>query len=389
MAMRRCARVLLLYMSVGSGHRTAVESIDCALQSKGFNIETTALDILELSDYKLIKSIPDLYDKLLGIAPEIYDVLWDNQKLAQALKLFDGLPGGNASRKLKQLIAEFDPSVILCTHALPCRIICRFREKGGLRVSLVAVVTDFGLHSYWPNSADKYVVAATELKLELLQQGINERAIEVCGIPINPQFAVDKNKFLLKKRLGLKVSLPVVLALAGSSAISPYQFVANQMNDLLIALNSVASIPFQVVVVTGVDEQLKNELEPFRQTLLYPMRVLGYVREMDELMKAADILISKAGGLVCAEALATELPMIILGAVFGQERANARFLTKAGVAVRADSYEIVPSILRNLLGSPSELQSMKRKARALARPNAAYDIAHMVQSLCVQYHNSS
>jgi processive 1,2-diacylglycerol beta-glucosyltransferase len=103
---------------------------------------------------------------------------------------------------------------------------------------------------------------------------------------------------------------------------------------------------------------------------------------MDELMKAADILISKAGGSTCAEALATGLPMIILGAVVGQERANARFLTKAGVAVQADSYKIVPSILRNLLDSPSELQHMKRKARALARPNAAHDVAYMIQSLC-------
>lgn len=152
------------------------------------------------------------------------------------------------------------------------------------------------------------------------------------------------------------------------------------MNDLLIALNSIASIPFRVVV-TGVNEQLKDELERLSQALLYPVQILGYVREMDELMKAADILISKAGGSACAEALATGLPMIILGAVVRQERANARFLTKAGVAVQADSNESVFSILRNLLDSPSELQHMKRKARALAKPNAAYDVAYMIQAL--------
>lgn len=156
-------------MSVGSGHRTAAESIDCILQSKVFNVKTKTLDVLALTDSQFIKLIPDLYDKLLKTAPEIYDVLWDNKKLAQALKLFDDLPEGNALRKLKQLIAEFEPSMILCTHALPCRMICRFRKKDGLRVLLVAVVTDFGLHSYWPNSADKYVVATTELKLELIQ----------------------------------------------------------------------------------------------------------------------------------------------------------------------------------------------------------------------------
>jgi processive 1,2-diacylglycerol beta-glucosyltransferase len=102
---------------------------------------------------------------------------------------------------------------------------------------------------------------------------------------------------------------------------------------------------------------------------------LGFTREIDELMAAADIVISKPGGLTTSEVLARGAAMIIANPVPGQETRNSDFILENGAGVKVNNLPTLAHKLTRLLDEPARLQQMKAAARRLGRPRAAFDVA--------------
>jgi len=98
--------------------------------------------------------------------------------------------------------------------------------------------------------------------------------------------------------------------------------------------------------------------------------VLGFVTNMHELMAAADLIVTKPGGLTTSEALAMGKPLLILDPIPGQEAANSDFLLERGAAAKVNRVEDAPFRIEQLLGS-KKLKEMARAARELGHPNAA------------------
>ena len=107
-------------------------------------------------------------------------------------------------------------------------------------------------------------------------------------------------------------------------------------------------------------------------------QVLSYAANIDELMDVSDIILTKPGGITTAEALAKGLPMLIVNPLPGQEAMNTRFLLKEGVAVKAENPEDAQVLLEELLENKIKLKVMSDKARTLAKPDSAVDIARMI-----------
>jgi processive 1,2-diacylglycerol beta-glucosyltransferase len=105
--------------------------------------------------------------------------------------------------------------------------------------------------------------------------------------------------------------------------------------------------------------------------------VLGFTKEMPELMAASTMILSKPGGMTTAEALARGLPMMILDPIGGQEERNADVLLEVGAAVKCTEVTLVAHKLRRLLDNPARLEQMRQAARSLGRPNAASEIAQI------------
>jgi len=95
-------------------------------------------------------------------------------------------------------------------------------------------------------------------------------------------------------------------------------------------------------------------------------------------MDAADLLITKPGGLTSSEALAKGLPMIITNPLPGQEERNSHYLLKQGTAERADTIESVILGVHNVLQHPHKLKRMQEHALAIAKPYAAIEIARAI-----------
>jgi processive 1,2-diacylglycerol beta-glucosyltransferase len=133
-----------------------------------------------------------------------------------------------------------------------------------------------------------------------------------------------------------------------------------------------AERPLQAIVVAGRDESLRARLE--RLAGGSAVRVLGYASDVRRLMAAADLLVTKAGGMTLAEALAADLPMLLWGSLPGQERRNERFAAQAGVALVARSRRELGRRLERALGDPGLLAELRGRIDRVRRPDAARSI---------------
>jgi processive 1,2-diacylglycerol beta-glucosyltransferase len=232
----------------------------------------------------------------------------------------------------------------------------------------VSVVTDFEAHALWMDTCvDLYCVAAEATKARLVARGAVPEDVVVTGIPISAKFSAKLNGKAVRKSLGLRDDLPVLLVPSGGFGMGP-------VGEILVQLDKVEQ-PFQTVVVTGRNEELRRELAA--QDRKHPTQVLGFATNMHELMAVADLLITKPGGLTSSEALAMGKPLFILNPIPGQEAANSDFLLEHGAAVKVNRVEDLPYRIEQLLGT-KKLAEMGRAALALGRPEAAGDVCREV-----------
>jgi processive 1,2-diacylglycerol beta-glucosyltransferase len=218
------------------------------------------------------------------------------------------------------------------------------------------------------NCVDLYCVAAEETKARLVARGAAAENIIATGIPISAKFSAKLDRESVRKRLGLRDDLPIILVLSGGFGMGP-------VAEILAELDKVGQ-QFQTMVVTGRNEELRRELAASERK--HPTHVLGFASNMHELMAIADLIITKPGGLTSSEALAMSKPLFILNPIPGQEAANSDFLLERGAAVKINRVEDLPFRVERLLGTP-KLAEMGVAAKALGRPNAAKAICEEVE----------
>jgi 1,2-diacylglycerol 3-beta-galactosyltransferase len=139
----------------------------------------------------------------------------------------------------------------------------------------------------------------------------------------------------------------------------------------------------QLVVVAGRNRQLYAQVDQLRRRAHTPTHIVlfGFVRNMPDLMRAADVIVTKAGPGAIGEAVACELPIILTGALPGQEDGNIDFVLQNGLGVLAPTPERLTHHLTTLL-DPSgwQLDQMRARARAVSRPRAIFDVARLIAS---------
>ncbi len=275
----------------------------------------------------------------------------------------------NTGPLIKRLTEE-SPHLALCTHFLPAEILLHLRGKGAFRVPIGVVVTDLDAHALWLyHNVDWYFVAREETRAYLSALGIPADTIFVTGIPIHPVYAEKKPKKETRLLLGLDPDRTTLLVSAGGFGVGPIESLVARLQDV--------KHPVQIVVICGRNPRLEGRLKgasPFR----HPTRILGYTTEMNLWMSAADLLVGKAGGLTCSEALACGLVLVIVNPVPGQEERNCDHFLEEGVAIRCNNLPALPYKIDALLDDGERFRRMKEAALRLGRPQAAFDIVSIV-----------
>jgi processive 1,2-diacylglycerol beta-glucosyltransferase len=366
-------RILILSASVGGGHLRAAEAVATALRQTLPGATVKDLDILELSNPVFRRLYGKAYFDLAGRAPHLLGYLYDlldkpnrSGKATPSTRLGLALEKLNLRQFIRFLQSErWD--LIINTHFLPAEIVAALRKQGRLRVPQVIVTTDFDPHRIWVNQPCEHYFTATEEGARYLQYlGVPAADVSVTGIPIHPVFCEEKARADCLARHGLAGDRPVVLQMAGGFGFGP-------METLYRAVLNV-EVPLDLLVVTGRNEKVRARLRTVPVESRHRVQILGYTSDIDELLGAADLVVSKPGGLTTSESLARGAAMVIVSPIPGQEARNSDFLLENGAAIKINQVSTLAFKVGSLLSDPQRLAQIKASARRLGRPRAAFDV---------------
>ncbi len=358
------ARVLVLSASVGAGHLRAAQAVELALRETVPDATIKNVDVLTLTNAPFRKIYGEAYLDLVNKAPHVLGFFYDHMdkprradsKRDKLRLLVEKL---NLS-SLCDLLECQDWDVIVNTHFMPAEIIASLRKRRKMRTPHMTVTTDFETHRLWVNQpCDHYTTATEEGAAYLHHWGIPSDDITVTGIPIHPVFAKPKQRPPNDR--------PMVLQSAGGFGVGPVELIFRRILDV--------KTPIELIVVAGRNAAVKKKLEAITPPKHHRVKVLGFTDQMDELMAAADVVVSKPGGLTTSETLARGAAMCIVNPIPGQESRNSDYLLENGAAIKVNNLPTLTMKLGALLEDPARLQQLRDNARRIARPQAAFDVA--------------
>jgi processive 1,2-diacylglycerol beta-glucosyltransferase len=272
-------RVLIATVTAGGGHLAAAAALDEAWRRLRPEDAIERLDLVKFFSPIHRKIVSDGYVSLVKHAPELWGMMFsktDNPKLAGKLNRLKRVFPSNSRARFKRFVKQFKPDAVLCTHYLPLESLAELRkERDGLRPMAVSVVTDFEAHALWMDPCvDLYCVAAEETKARLVARGADPGNVVATGIPVSGKFSAPTESKAVRKVLGLRDDLPVVLVPSGGFGMGP-------VGAILAELDKVSQ-PFQIVVVTGRNEELRRELAAHRQQFRHKADHAAFQQEIEK-----------------------------------------------------------------------------------------------------------
>jgi processive 1,2-diacylglycerol beta-glucosyltransferase len=373
------ARVLILSASAGAGHIRAADALQKDFQAHprvaAAGGEVQHWDILKYTTAVFRTLYSKMYLDLVNHAPWLLGMMYNStdkpwkQSFAQAFEKFNAGP-------FVEALQAYKPDLVVCTHFTPPNIISWLNEKKsklGVKLEPAIVVTDLDCHAMWlTRSYSHYFVALEETRVYLERMGIHGDKVSVTGIPVDPVFRVKKDQRAMRAQLGLDQDRFTVLVSAGGFGVGPVETLIAQLQDM-------HGIPggAQVVAIAGRSEELKAKLDRLAKKAhadgTVRVHPIGFTKQMDEYMAAADILISKPGGMTTSEAMARGLPMCVVNPIPGQEERNSDHLLEAGVAIKCNNPPTLGWKLQELLRT-GKLEQMRARAAAFGHPRAGAEI---------------
>ncbi|MBI5554272.1 MAG: glycosyltransferase [Elusimicrobia bacterium] len=357
-------KILFLYIHPGTGHEAAARALQEAVRNVNPRVSTEAIDSLRYMYPILSKVVSKTYSGIIKRTPQLWDYLYDNSDILNATATLRNMLGKLKLKKIEKLLAFYDPDAVVCTQAAPCVLLSAYKEQTGWRKPLIGVVTDYRAHAYWyAPYTNLYIVPTGQTKQDLIQLGIPDRKIKALGLPIDPKFAITQDKISAKQRMKLNPWLPTILVMGGSQGLGPLDAVIKQLAEV--------RMPIQTIVICGTNRKLRRKMK--RQAFHFgsSLRIMGYTKNIDKIMAACDLIITKPGGMTSSEALAKNLPLIIISPIPGQEEKNSQFLCKHHVAIRLDDISELQQVIEYLIRHPEKLEAMRENTEKIAKPNAS------------------
>jgi len=363
--------ILILYISVGQGHRKAAFSIQAALREEDPFLKVICLDLLEIWPTWAAGIVTGLYRTVVRVAPGIWTSVYDHRRVKERLRRPLQLIRRIFRKKVELLLDELAPDIVACTQAIPAILAADCKRSLKLSYLLVAVPTDFRVHGYWiDDQVDLYLLPSEESRAQVIEQGVAAERVRVTGIPIHPCFNSSLDPIGVQKKYGLCADDPIVLLMGGGEGTV-------LLERLILALDSRRD-RFQIAALAGRNLRQHACLKCLHSRLSHHFQVFSFIESVDELMDAGYLIVTKPGGLTTAEALAKKLPMVLIDPLPGQEELNAEFLTRSGAAVLAPDEESAAEIVVDLLRNNKLRQRMMKSMEKIRKPESAREAARHI-----------
>ena len=254
------------------------------------------------------------------------------------------------------------------------------KRKGKITAEIATIMTDFSPHDQWligSDFTDYFFVAHDKMKDYLISKNIPEEKIFATGIPISSRFLKQYNKEEILKEFDLQKDKKTILFFGGG------EFGLGKTQTVEIFESLIRDFNYlQVIAISGKNPKMKESFNNIVQKYNKEnsVKILEYTNQVPELMSISDLVVSKPGGLTTSESLASNLPMIIINPIPGQEEENAEFLESHGVGIWIRKHVSPDEIFKDIFSTPEKLQQMKENTNKLAKKHSTEDICKICLS---------
>ncbi|MBI4786126.1 MAG: glycosyltransferase [Chloroflexi bacterium] len=369
-------RILFLMSDTGGGHRSAAQAIVDALEREfPGKYATQLVDAIARAALPPFNHMPDWYLPVVTYAEPLWDVGFRSTNRPPVIRSAQPLLDVMIGIRLRRVLRAETPDLVVSVHPLLTAHARRSLRAIGSHAPFVVVVTDlFTAHGLWFDpKADLTLVPTAGTDAGARRYGVPGEKLRVVGLPVSLKFlARGKGKAEQRAQLGLVPDKMTALMVGGGEGMGKVYETARAIAQ--------ARLPLQLVVIAGRNKTLKEKLDATDWEI--PVSVQGFVTNMPDWMHAADVLITKAGPGTIMEGLACGLPILLNGYLPGQESGNVTFVEQSGVGLlREEPEEIARTLGEWLMPINDTLARFSARARELARPGAALDIAAILDDI--------
>lgn len=361
--------VVVYFSDTGGGHRSAAEAIIETLHIEYGNTLTTEM-VDAFKDYAPLplNKMPALYPQMVK-APKLWEASFYVTDGRARIRFITASVWPYVRRHVKAMIKSHPADLIVTVH--PFANTFALKALGWVRPPFFTVVTDIvTTHALWfDKRADRIFVPSEAARLRAVANGITDEKLEVVGFPVADRHCVPPGKKAsLRKKLGWPLDKKIILLVGGVEGMGPLAKTARAIDE--------SGLDIAQVIIAGRNQRLKTYLEA--HSWENPTIIHGFTRELPDFMRAADILVTKAGAASITEGLNANIPIVMYAKLPGQEDGNVTFIEEAGAGVFAPTPQLVTRALTRWLCRPKEYKQIVENARRIARPDSARTIAHAI-----------
>jgi UDP-N-acetylglucosamine:LPS N-acetylglucosamine transferase len=385
----RIPKILIISSDTGGGHRSAAAAIVAGVQ-KFLDSESYAIRVV-----RAIEESHHLADKLVRLYNWIlrnrqhwmkYYYWFINRIRPDTREFFHKRCVGY----VRGLFERWCPHIVVSVHPLTQHIFGRVLKELNLsdRVPLVSVVTDpcYGFWKGWAcDAVTLYLVASEDARRQLIDYGVAPERIKISGMPVHPKFAYpgEEAAQAARRALGLDPEKFTVFVNAGWIGGGNIPQIFRELVQ--------GELDVQAIFLAGKNEDLRAAAESIAQEAPFPIKVIGYSDEIEQLMSAANVMISKLGGLTTFEALASRVPIIadVNTEPMPQEAGTAKLIAQRGAGVMLNRASDVVAEVRRMMEDEVHYSRMRAATANLALPNATRYIVEEIAALIPQSENSA
>ncbi|MBP6344047.1 MAG: hypothetical protein KA403_08940 [Candidatus Omnitrophica bacterium] len=361
-------KILIIHATAGAGHKKAAEAIYNGIKAKT-PFEATLVDALDYSNPLFKYSYPNFYTFVVTHLSWLWAFVFgcmDIPALQGLIRFIRRIYNAVNTQPLHQLLKKEQYDWVICTQFLSAEVSGYLKRTGQIKSKIICVVTDFDVHRIWVNEGiDFYTGASDYTRDKLISLGVPKERAFVTGIPTDPKFQKEWDVKELRRQLGINETAVTTLVATGSFGFGPIEELIDILKD------------HQLIVVCGHNKALFERLS---KRALPHVKVCGLVNNMDELMAASDIMVTKPGGLSIAEALVKGLVLVFFSAIPGQETNNVKVLTQSNVGLGQMALPKIGEAVGRLQSTSAELADQRERSKNFGKPWAVDDIIRIVRN---------
>ena len=371
-------KILITYASYGSGHKSVAEYVEEYFREHDKNLEIKVIDVMDYDNIlgKINKKMFDLSFKFqTSVSNTIGYEISDNKIITAPYKEITKML---LKSKLKEDILKYNPDILISTHFFGSIIMGCINKEYGTKTKIITILTDYASHSMWlknHKNETALIVSNDMVKDELIKYGVPKNKIYPFGIPLSNKFKNVDDIEKTKAKYKITNNKPIFLFFGGGSFGSSFSY--GYLKQLLKR-----NLNINLIFVAGKNNKLKDKvLEYVEVNNIKNVIILGFTKDVSNLLNIANVVITKPGGLSVTEALEMKTPMVLIPGNGGQEIHNAKFITKNKFGIRTTNPYQFAKRVEKLVKNPKLINEMHKNLKKYEENKSIEKLFKLVKEL--------